>query len=218
MLYRFLQVVVYVVAKLVFRLRVTGRAHVPDFGGVIVAANHASYLDIPILGCVLKRRAVFLAKSELFRNPILGRIFRFLGGIPIRRGDFDRKALTEVVDRLRRGQLVVFYPEGTRSPDGRLQRFKPGIGLAAVRAGVPIVPVYIDGTGGILPKQSRSIRIRPISIHFARPIRPLELVNGHGDAKKGTYLRISQAVMAQITAMKEGQPDAVHREMQFSGF
>src|SRR3989449_7621674 len=111
-----------------FRLRVSGAHHVPRTGGVLIAANHASYLDIPILGCALPRQASFIGRMDLFSG-IVGTILLYLGWIPIRRERVDRKAFDEAVRRLKAGHVVVIYPEGTRSPNGRLQPGKPGIGM-----------------------------------------------------------------------------------------
>jgi 1-acyl-sn-glycerol-3-phosphate acyltransferase len=153
-------------------------------------------LDIPLLGCALKRRADFIGKSELFTNPIVGFLFRRLGGFPIKRGSIDRSALVEAVRRLKAGRLVVFYPEGKRSEDGRLQQPKPGIGMVAVKAQVPIIPALIEGTGQVLPKRSWRLRFHPVVIRFGPPLDPSEFEGV--DPDKLTYTKISQAVMEGI--------------------
>ena len=180
-------------------MRVVGIENVPRDGGAIIAANHMSYLDIPLLGCALKRRADFIGKSELFGNPIVGLIFRQLGGFPIKRGRIDRSALAETVRRLKAGRLVVFYPEGKRSEDGRLQQPKPGIGMVAVKAQVPIIPVLIEGTGQILPKRSRRLRFHPVVIRFGPPLDPPKFQE---EQDKLTYTKISQAVMEGIQKLR----------------
>jgi 1-acyl-sn-glycerol-3-phosphate acyltransferase len=196
MLYWIAHVLVYTLAKLFLRMRVVGVENVPQDGGVIIAANHMSYLDIPLLGCALRRRADFVGKSELFRNPIVGFLFRKLGGFPIKRGSVDRSALVEAERRLKAGRLVVFYPEGRRSEDGRLQRPKPGIGMVAVRAKAPIIPALIEGTGQILPKRSWRLRFHPVVIRFGPPLDPSQFEDI--DQGKPTYTKISQAVMEGI--------------------
>lgn len=190
-------------ARVLFSLKVIGGEYVPPRGGVIVAANHASYLDIPLLGCALKRKADFVGKSELFKNPMIGFFFRRLGGFPIRREGVDRWAIEEAVRRLKAGRLVVFYPEGRRSEDGQLQRPRPGVGMVAALANVPIVPALIEGTEQILPKQSLRLRLFPVVIKFGPPLNPSTLTASKPD--KSAYSQISEAVMAEIEKLKNEQ-------------
>src|SRR2546422_10235503 len=104
-------IVVRLLARVLFRLKIAGQEHLPKTGGVIVASNHASYLDIPILGCGMSRQAWFLGRVDLFHGP-MGMVMRWLGWIPIRRERVDRKGFDEAIRRLRAGQAVVIYPEG----------------------------------------------------------------------------------------------------------
>lgn len=185
-------------------LEVVGREKIPADGGVIVAANHVSYLDIPILGCSLARRADFLAKAELFSHPVVGWFLRRLGGVPIRRGGIDRRALDEVQSRLARGRVVVVYPEGTRSPDERLGPAKPGIGLLAARSGVPVVPAYLMGTGAAWPEGAKWLRRSPVTVWFGDPLRWDAVRAGHeeGDLAARRYQRISDEIMGRIAALQ----------------
>jgi 1-acyl-sn-glycerol-3-phosphate acyltransferase len=207
--------VVWWVARWCFSLTVVGRECVPAEGGVIVAANHVSYLDIPILGCALARRADFLAKAELFSHPAVGWFFRRMGGVPIRRGAIDRTALLEVERRLAQGRLVVVYPEGTRSSTGRLQDPRPGVGMLALRTGVPVVPAYVAGTGEAWPPGARWFRCRPISVWFGRPMRfPAAPPGEEGDEGRSRYARVARDIMEQIASLqrdaqaRRGEPAA----------
>jgi 1-acyl-sn-glycerol-3-phosphate acyltransferase len=201
MLYRIAHVVVWTLARLFFRITVIGGSHVPREGGVIVAANHNSYFDIPLLGCVLSRRADNIAKSELFQNPILAALFRMLGGFPVRRGTIDRQAIGEAVRRLKAGHLLAMYPEGTRSKDGRLQPPKPGIGMMVVLSGVKVVPAYIRGTAPVrLFRRVTVIFGRPLD--FKERIEEVERAEKEGINPKILYATISQEIMNEIAALE----------------
>src|SRR5947208_6374808 len=168
-LYWTVWIIVRTGARLLFRLQVSGQDHIPRTGCVLIAANHASSLDIPILGCALPRQASFFGRMDLFSG-IVGTILRYLGWIPIRRERVDRKAFDEAVRRLKAGHVVVIYPEGSRSSDGRLQPGKPGIGMIAAAAGCPVVPALLEGTYEALPPGASWIRVRPIRQDVGQPI------------------------------------------------
>lgn len=204
MLYEVAHPLVSWVARWCCSLEVVGRDRVPAHGGVIVAANHVSYLDIPIVGCSLARRADFLAKAELFANPAVGWLFKRLGGVPIRRDGVDRTALGDVERRLAAGHVVVMYPEGTRSPDERLRDPKPGVGMLAVHTGVPVVPAYIAGTGEAWPPGARWLRSRPITVVFGEPMRWGTTGESATDeiATKRRYQQVSQEIMGRIAELQ----------------
>ena len=205
MLYTIAHLLIYPLARICFRLKVVGGEYIPLGGGAIIAANHMSYLDIPLLGCALERRADFVGKAELFRNPVVSFLFRRLGGFPIKREGIDRLAIEEAVRRLRAGRLVVFYPEGRRSEDGLLQQPKPGIGMVAAKAKVPIIPALIEGTGEVLPKRSKRLRFHPVIIRFGPPLDPMQFAEAErGKRGKLYYTKISQAAMAGIQKLKNG--------------
>lgn len=199
MLYRIAHVVVYLFAKVFFRLKVIGEANVPREGGGIVAANHNSYFDIPFLGCALRRRADNIAKSELFENRVVAFFFRALGGFPVRRGRVDRMAMHEAVERLKAGRLLAYYPEGTRSKDGRLQPAKSGIGLVVVQSGAKVVPAYIRGTGPVR-------LFHPVTVVFGKPLDfqgAVKAAEKEGVNPKELYVTISQEIMGQIAQLEK---------------
>ena len=201
-LYWTVWIVVRSFARLLFRLEISGQDHIPRSGGVLIASNHASYLDIPILGCTLPRRASFIGRMDLFAG-IVGSVLRYLGWIPIRRGQVDRKAFDEAVRRLKAGQVVVIYPEGSRTEDGQLQPGKPGIGMMAAAAGCPVLPVLLEGTYDALPPGAHWIRLRPIRVAFGEPMDfSAALESESEDKKKLVYQQISQEIMDRIAALR----------------
>src|SRR6185295_7883250 len=125
MLYAVAQVIVGFLAKFLFRLRVFGHDWIPKQGGVLIASNHVSYLDIPLLGCAMERKANFIGKVELLRNPVMAFLFRHMNGIPIRRGGVNRKVFQDIADRLKKGEVVVIYPEGGINKTGEFKKLKP---------------------------------------------------------------------------------------------
>ncbi|MEK6560298.1 MAG: lysophospholipid acyltransferase family protein [Nitrospirota bacterium] len=169
----FYVIVIYFIAifaRLFFRVRVSGVENIPTSGGVIVAANHVSYLDIPLLAYSLIRPANFIAKKELFTIPVLGTLLRLLGAIPIDREKIDRSALREITKKLNSGNVVVIYPEGTRSLNGKLQAGKPGVGFIVRMSGKKVVPAAIIGTDKAMPSGSWFLRPYPVTIRFGKPL------------------------------------------------
>ena len=202
-LYWTLWIIVRALARLLFRLRISGHGHIPQSGGVLIAANHASYLDILILGCSLSRRTSFIGRMDLFSG-ITGWILRYLGWIPMRRGRVDRKCFNEAVRRLKAGEVVVIYPEGVRALDGQLQPGKPGIGMVIAAAGCPVVPALLVGTYEALPPGAYLIRFRPIRVAFGEPIDFSALLErSESDDKKSVYQQISQEIMDRIAALRK---------------
>lgn len=189
------------VGRLFFRYRTTGQEQIPKEGGVLVAANHASYLDIPFLGCGMRRRARFLGRSNLFPNPVVNWIIQQLGWIPMRQDRLDRRGFGQAITLLKEGKLVVIYPEGSRTQDGRLAAGKPGVGVLVAETCCPVVPAFIAGTFEVLPMGARRVRCRPISVRFGAPIDfSADLARMSG---KEFYRHVSQTVMAHIAALGE---------------
>lgn len=169
----FYVIVIYFIAifaRLFFRVKVSGVENIPTSGGVIVAANHVSYLDIPLLAYSLIRPANFIAKKELFTIPVLGTLLRLLGAIPIDREKIDRSALREITKKLNSGNVVVIYPEGTRSLNGKLQAGKPGVGFIVRMSGKKVVPAAIIGTDKAMPSGRWFLRPYPVTIRFGKPL------------------------------------------------
>lgn len=196
-------VVVRMVATVLFRLKVSGQHHIPKTGGVLIAANHASYLDIPILGCGVPRRASYMGRMDLFPGPA-GRLMRYLGWIPIRRERVDRGGFEEAISRIKAGEAVIIYPEGSRTEDGRLQPGKPGVGMIVAATGCPVIPAHLAGTFDALPPGGRRIRLRPMRVTYGAPMEFSALLKElDGESrKKDVYQRISQEIMDRIAALE----------------
>jgi len=158
-----------VAMRIFFGFRIHGRSNVPRRGGVILAVNHQSYLDPIVVGCGLTRPVHFMGKTGLFKG-LLGVFVRRLNSFPVERGSADRGAVKEFVRRVRAGNPVMVFPEGTRSRDGRLGPIMPGVGGIAVRAGAPVVPTYIDGSFDAWSRHRKLPRRARVSITFGRPV------------------------------------------------
>ena len=145
MFYKVCRVIVRFVMLFVFRLKFVGRENVPKEGGVIVAFNHKSNFDPVVAGLSCKRPLCFMAKEELFKNPVFGALIKALGAFPVRRGKGDIGAIKVSLKILGEGKAMLMFPEGHRIKDGRKVKAKPGVALIAQRAQVPVVPVCISG-------------------------------------------------------------------------
>lgn len=139
--------------------------------GVVFVANHQSLLDIPVLFKYLPSNSSFIAKKELFYIPIFGWAAYLCGTIFIDRSKGSQnKSLDSVVGHLQSGRSIIMFPEGTRSPDGRLKNFKRGAFVFAIQAGAPIVPVTLVGTDELLPKHSLKIIPGEIEVIVGKPV------------------------------------------------
>jgi 1-acyl-sn-glycerol-3-phosphate acyltransferase len=152
-------------------LSVQGLEFVPRSGPVIVAINHTSFLDPMLVGSVMPRDVVMMAKAEAFRAPFLGLLVKWYGAFPIRRGEVDRDALKKALEVLRAGEALLMAPEGTRSTDGRLQPGFDGLALIAVRTQAPILPFAIAGGRPFSTNLKRFKRSR-ICVNIGQPYQP----------------------------------------------
>lgn len=190
--------------------KVTGREHTPPSGGLILASNHISFWDPPLVGAASVRGPYFLAKEELFRTPVLGPLIRAYHSIPIRRGVADLSGMTRALEVLKSGEVLLMFPEGTRMRDGELHTARPGVGMLAVNADVPVLPVYITGSNRPHRWWYRGTRVR-IVFGRARPWR--ELAGPEADLTPGRalYQQVSDAVMREIAALKAGLENTAAR-------
>lgn len=180
------------------RCEVTGADLVPRRGGLLVAANHLSFLDHFLLAAACPRPALFLGKSELAEG-LGGRVNLALGMIPVERGSADRGTLARVAGLLRAGAVVAIFPEGTRSPDGRLHRFRSGLARLAADAAVPCVPVGLVGTAEVWPRGERPQLSRPAPGTLAVRFGPVVPAPEPGPPARRRFTREVQATVAALT-------------------
>lgn len=169
--YLFWKLSLIAVCKILFRLKIEGREHEPARGPFIAVGNHASILDPPLIGMVLRHQASYMAKDDLFSVPVLGAWLRSIGSFPVRRGQPDRRAIRKSLETLERGGVLVMFPEGTRSPDGRLQDPEPGAAFIALRTGAIVLPAAVVNSHRALPKGAKWPRLQQVTVRVGPPFR-----------------------------------------------
>lgn len=193
-LYDVAGVLVKILLFLLTDWQVRGRENVPVSGGVIVVANHLNLADPPVLGASLGRRAVFVAKKELFRSRFLSYIIRSFGAFPVQRGELNRQALRQADQVLARGLALIIFPEGSRSRNARLQPALPGSALIAQRNNIPVLPVGITGT--------EKIRGAGWWLHRPKIVvnigRPFHLPPVEGSLTRARRRELTDAIMSHI--------------------
>ena len=190
------KLILWLVFRLRFGLEVTGQEHVPKTGAFVVASNHVSFLDPPVVGVACPRRLRFMARSDLFQRSLLGCFLRGVRVMPLRRGEADIGAVREACARLQEGEAVAIFPEGTRQLSGQLGRAKRGVGLLAEMAKVPIVPTFVQGTFQALPPEARALRRAKIRVAFGPPI-PYTTVSFEGGASRSRHEQLAEALTRQ---------------------
>ncbi len=173
MLYWLLKGILTPVLRFFYRVRVEGLEHVPPSGSAILASNHLSFSDSIFLPLVLRRRVTFVAKAEYFDDPKTAWFFRALGQIPVKRegGSAAQGAIDAAREVLNRGELFGIYPEGTRSPDGRLHRGHTGVARLALHCRTPVLAVAMGGTAELQPiGQVRPRVFMPVTLRFSAPM------------------------------------------------
>ena len=189
-----------IVTKLVFRIRIYGQEHIPKEGGFILAPNHISYVDPPVVGSWIPRIVYFMGKKELFDNKLLGWYLHQVNTLPVKRGVMDMNAIKLCLKKIKDGYGLIIFPEGTRSKTDKFLEPKAGIGMIAYRSNCPIVPVYIQGFNRLSDcfwgKEKLTITIgEPISAEWIKSIK---------QGKEG-YLVIAQKVIENLADLKENR-------------
>jgi 1-acyl-sn-glycerol-3-phosphate acyltransferase len=202
-LYRLLRTIVPPFLNMLYRPWVEGIEQIPDRGPAILASNHLSFLDTVILPCACDRPIFFLAKSDYFSGPQRW-FFESIGVLPVYRegGDAGEASLRRGREVLDRGHLLGIYPEGTRSPDGRLYRGKTGPVRLALRTGAPIIPVAMVGTFDVLPPGAKLPRLRRVGMRVGPP---LDLARYRGGSEDHFALRSATDELMYELMMLSGQ-------------
>jgi 1-acyl-sn-glycerol-3-phosphate acyltransferase len=198
-----MKVVLTPLLRVLYRVRIEGREHLPRRGSVILAANHRSFLDSIFLPMVVGRRVTYVAKAEYFDDPKTAWFFRAVGQIPIRRegGTASEGALAAATDVLETGGVFGIYPEGTRTRDGYTHRGHTGVARLATRTGAPVVPVGLVGTDECQPTDKKLPKVfRTVRIRFGAPISAAH----YADADDRLALRrLTDEIMFEIVQLCE---------------
>ena len=173
--YRLLQRSLQLVAVVVYRVRYSGRRNIPCQGGVLVVSNHQSHFDPPLVGIGVPRPLNYLARDTLFRFAPFGWLIRTVNAFPIDREGVGLAGIKESLRRLKRGEMVLIFPEGTRTHNGRISPFRPGFTALAVRSKAAILPVAIDGAFEAFPRGRTWPGPGRIRVHFGVPLMPDEI-------------------------------------------
>ncbi len=200
MLYRVLKPPAVALMRLLFRLEVRGREHVPSTGPLLLVSNHVSVLDPPLVGGAAPRELHFMAKEELFRIPLFGRLIDALNARPVKRDGSDSRALKTALRLLAEGRALLVFPEGTRGVEGRLGEGKAGVGMLAVMSGAPVVPVHVSGSGRALPAGRTVPRPAKVRVRFGPPLHFKSTEDGD---RKERYREATREIMRAIAQLRE---------------
>lgn len=182
--------------KFFHSFRTSGTDNLPA-GPLILAPNHASYLDPPATGCGLFRVTYYLARHTLFKPPIASWLLPSIGSIPVNQNSPGPSSLKNIFEVFKNKGTLVLFPEGQRTYDGNLRKAEPGIGMIAARANVPVVPVHIIGSREAMPRNGRWHPFRPIRIVYGQPMRFL------GDPKsRQDFQKFADEIMSAISELQ----------------
>jgi 1-acyl-sn-glycerol-3-phosphate acyltransferase len=187
-------------ARMMFSMRVIHQERMVESGPLLIAVNHSSFFDPPLAGICSKRGVYYLARKTLLKWPFFGPLFPAMNVIPVERDGNDMSALREVIKKVKDGNAVLLFPEGTRSVDGHLQPARAGIGLVIAKTGAPVLPMRIFGAYEAFPKNARRFQLSQITVVIGEPIYFSEEEISH--TSRETYQVLSNRVMEAIGALK----------------
>jgi 1-acyl-sn-glycerol-3-phosphate acyltransferase len=189
-----------------FHWRVFNAERVPCDGPVILASNHASYLDPPLVGSGLKRGCNYLARDTLFRYPGVGALLRSWQAVPVDRDGGGAGGLRAILDRLLAGGVIILFPEGTRTQDGNLQPARSGIGLTVIKSSAPVVPVRVFGTFEAFGRSAGFPKPRRVMVKYGHPMAFNALrAEARACAKprlKEIYHQVADEIMTEIAKLQ----------------
>lgn len=195
-----------IICNTYFQRRVCNPERVPQKGAVILAVNHASYMDPPLVGSSLPRDLHYLARESLFKYPGIRQWLHSLNAVPVDRDGGGARGLKAILDRLLAGGGIILFPEGTRTHDGRLQRGRSGVGLAVIKSTAPVVPVRVFGTYEAWGRQHRIPRPLPVVVKFGDVMRfepeRAEAAVCSKARLKVIYQEVADTLMARIAALQ----------------
>jgi 1-acyl-sn-glycerol-3-phosphate acyltransferase len=201
LLYKLAAFIIRLVLRINGGVEIIGKDNIPAEGGALVAANHISYLDPPLIGAFLPRIATFMARKGLFEMPIISWLIKG-SAYPVDRERTRPSTIKETVRRLKNGELIVMFPEGRRSETGELMEAKRGIGMVANLSKAPVVPALIVGSDKALPVDAKWLKRAKISVVFGKPIDHASLVNKEGNSSHVLNEEISNKIIAAIRELK----------------
>jgi 1-acyl-sn-glycerol-3-phosphate acyltransferase len=187
-------------ARMIFSMRVIHPERMVESGPLLIAVNHSSFFDPPLAGICSRRGVYYLARKTLLKWPFFGPLFPAMNVIPVERDGNDMSALREVIKKVKDGNAVLLFPEGTRSVDGQLQPARAGIGLVIAKTGAPVLPMRIFGAYEAFPKNAHRFQLSQITVVIGEPIHftAEEISN----TSRETYQLLSNRVMEAIGALK----------------
>jgi 1-acyl-sn-glycerol-3-phosphate acyltransferase len=186
------------VFRFYFRWRVFNPERVPQAGGVVLASNHASYIDPPLVGAGLERPIAYLARADLFAFAPMGWLLRNWNVVPVDRDGGSGAGLRVILERLHAGSAIILFPEGTRTRDGKLQAARSGIGLIVIKSNEPVVPVRVFGTYEAYGRQRRLPLPRRVAVKYGEPMHFEQLRTEARTASKARVREIYQKVADDI--------------------
>jgi len=187
------------IAGIAFQYRAYGQENIIEEGPAIMAANHQSYLDPPLVGITCRNELYYLARKTLFENKLLGPLISRVNALPVDLSRGDLTALRAVLNLLKEGHRTVIFPEGTRSLTGQIQKARPGIGMIIARTLAPVVPIRIFGSFEAWPKGGK-IKPHPITVVVGKPIRFKK--EDFATQNREVYQKVSEQVLAAIAALE----------------
>jgi 1-acyl-sn-glycerol-3-phosphate acyltransferase len=195
--YRLIWTLARLIGTLIFRMKVVLKGRLPESGGFIIAANHISLADPPLVAISLKRPVHFMAKKELFRNWLFGGFIRRLNAHPLKRTGIDRTALDTACRILASGEPLIVFPEGTRARDGHFLAARPGVGMIARKSKVPVIPVFITGSDRL---SSCFMGKEKLLIIYGEKLEK-DYIAGYEDNKEG-YRKLADDILNRIKELK----------------